>query len=380
MISEGKHFNGRPFSNCDIDVEQGKIYRISAIGKYILNPSAIEVEERILGCTLHSKQPKSNALRKKIRYLLPRFSHGLFKDRIIPDENIMMTPFIKTPSFEDEHLENYLKELGDLVRPYHPVLKKIAAIKPDVLDDVSGICEDIGGNNHYRLNLKGSLTEKIEYIRSNIGRTVRVALKNAYLADGLFEMRGFDFSNYDPGQFFYLVKYLENGAPRYAVLDASNTIDFHVHDNLFIRFLHILEQSLQSNENLRDAFRLCVYGNAKPLRLFFTKQLDVNYSNTYLPALYRKFFEEYQMVSSDRKMITDILNNYQRIVTFSYIPRSKTGDEKMYTNISVMHDIRALEPVKMQLPEFYSKITEIASNSEAGSYYLLDSMKGSKDV
>lgn len=379
VISGGKKLNADSFPESRLELQNGKIYKISEIAKYLLNPSPIEVEERVFGYTLYFKQPRLNEFKKKLKKFLPQMFHGLLKEKVNPCQERIISPFIRTPSFKNHDFEAYLNNLSDLIRPFHPILKEIEVIDPKKLTDVSGICLDIGGSN-YKLTLKGSLSEKIAYLKDNIGKGVRVTLKSAYMADGLFEMRGFDFKNYNPDKWFYLVKYESNQTPKYAVLDQSNKSLFQVKGTLFIRFLHILEQSLQSNENLKDAFRMCTEENARPLKLFFTKKLDVNYSKTYLPSLYRRFFDECHMGGPVRELITGMLNNNQRIVTFSYIPRSETGSEKMVTNISVMHDIRALEPVKSRLPDFYSKISKIALNSEAGSYYLLDTMKGFKDV
>jgi hypothetical protein len=80
------------------------------------------------------------------------------------------------------------------------------------------------------------------------------------------------------------------------------------------------------------------------------------------------------------KTITNILNNYQSIVSFNYLPISGAGKSKLYTNISVMHDIKALEPIKATMPEVYSRIDQKACISDAGKLYLLDSMRGYQNV
>jgi len=52
-----------------------------------------------------------------------------------------------------------------------------------------------------------------------------------------------------------------------------------------------------------------------------------------------------------------------------------SSEQKLCTNVSVMHEVSALEPIKNNLPELYSLINRMASVSEAGKYYLLDSIK-----
>jgi hypothetical protein len=48
----------------------------------------------------------------------------------------------------------------------------------------------------------------------------------------------------------------------------------------------------------------------------------------------------------------------------------------MHTDISVLHDLRALEPLRKNLPHVYSAVVKQATVSEAGRFYLLDSING----
>jgi DNA-binding Lrp family transcriptional regulator len=48
----------------------------------------------------------------------------------------------------------------------------------------------------------------------------------------------------------------------------------------------------------------------------------------------------------------------------------------MITLISVLHDLRALELLRKNLPVVYNEIEKRVSVSEAGKYYLLDSIEG----
>jgi hypothetical protein len=55
---------------------------------------------------------------------------------------------------------------------------------------------------------------------------------------------------------------------------------------------------------------------------------------------------------------------------------SDIGEDRLYTQISVLHDLRAIETLKNNLPQVYSEISKSAFLSEAGRYYLLDSIEG----
>jgi DNA-binding Lrp family transcriptional regulator len=48
----------------------------------------------------------------------------------------------------------------------------------------------------------------------------------------------------------------------------------------------------------------------------------------------------------------------------------------MITLISVLHDLRALELLRKNLPQVYGEIKKRINTSEAGSFYLLDSIEG----
>jgi DNA-binding Lrp family transcriptional regulator len=48
----------------------------------------------------------------------------------------------------------------------------------------------------------------------------------------------------------------------------------------------------------------------------------------------------------------------------------------MMTLISVMHDLRALDVLRKNLPQVYAEISKYVSVSEAGKFYLLDSIEG----
>jgi hypothetical protein len=66
----------------------------------------------------------------------------------------------------------------------------------------------------------------------------------------------------------------------------------------------------------------------------------------------------------------------QCAVSISYLPPIDAGEEKLYTQISILHDLRALEPLRKSLPAVYDAFNRIAFNSEAGRFYLLDSITG----
>ena len=79
----------------------------------------------------------------------------------------------------------------------------------------------------------------------------------------------------------------------------------------------------------------------------------------------------------DKKtLVQPILNHLQIGISLSYVLLSDCPQEKMLTVISVLHDLRALEPLRKNLPHVYSAVVKRAMISEAGRFYLLDTING----
>ncbi len=350
-------------------------YKISDLARYMLNPEPIEVRKTLLGCEVHYSQPSSNRLREKIKRILPERFRGLLKDKSIPPE-VLMSGFERNrPFLRDKDLERHLDSIYNQLRPYDSILKALARLEVCKIADIVAVCEDIDENRSL-LALQGGIDEKINYINNFVSKDVRVILERAYISDGLFEMRGFDFRSFDPQNSYSLMKFSNKEGARYCVLDSNKTVEYWVEDVELVHYVHLLEQSIRTNPKFNDAIKLCTGGNATPLKLLFYKKLKIDYSRAHLPKIYREMFETYNMGRNERDLVVNSLRSLQLGVSFNYIPQSDSGEDKMFTNISVMHDFRALETIKDDLPLLYSEINKRTSVSDAGKFYLLDSIRG----
>jgi len=112
------------------------------------------------------------------------------------------------------------------------------------------------------------------------------------------------------------------------------------------------------------------------LKLFFNHELEIDYSSTHPPEIYRQVFESCQMEVTERNVVINSLKNFQFGISLNYVLKSDSGKDKLCTSMSVMHDIRALDPIKDIVPEVYTEINKRAQASEAGRFYLLDSIRG----
>jgi len=346
-------------------------YDISSLSQYMLNPNKITLKEKVVGCRIFYRQPAG---------IISRLLRFLSKSAQAQDNEEVISPSrIAAPNFEDKHLNAHLNKIRSMLRPFDPVHRKLSAIDRNRVDNITAVCED-PGKNHHQLNLQGGIAEKIDYILDSLGREVNVAFNRAYLMNGLFEMRGFSFRTYSPGKTYKLLKVQRDGSDRYCVLNPDYRLLYWVDDNSIVQYLHVLDQSIRNDRNLREAIEMCIRGEARPLKLFFSRQREPGYSENFLPRLYREAVNALNVGPDVLRTITQVINNGQSIVSFNYIPDSADGRQKLCTNISVMHDIRALEPLKETLPQLYSEIDSRATVSDAGKLYLLDSMRGYQNV
>jgi hypothetical protein len=102
----------------------------------------------------------------------------------------------------------------------------------------------------------------------------------------------------------------------------------------------------------------------------------VDYAKANLPEIYRDIFRAVDVDASHRNLVKPVLNFMQTAVSFSYLPAAAVGDGKLFTQISILHDLRALEPLRKSLPAVYAEMSKRAFTAEAGRFYLLDSITG----
>lgn len=376
IISEGR------FSDIDPDrIVEGdaagpcKEYKISDIGRYLLNPNSIEIKKKLIGGEIHYTLGPIKKLKKAIYKILPGSEKRLKKNPLLSPEVIVSRYKFQIPPLKDSHLQSHLNQIVDQLRAYDSIANKIVELDPRKIFQIVGICEDVGGNYSY-LKLQGSIEEKIKYLGNFISKDVGVILNRAYIADGLFELRGYDFLSYDPTQQFKLITYNSHGNQKACVLSKNNKIDFYLKDCRLLKHMHLLEQSLISNPSLNAAFSLCQQGQATPVKLFFNKKLEIDYSKAALPEIYKDVFRSLNLELTKKNLVQPILNHLQIGISLSYVLLSDCQQDRMHTDISVLHDLRALEPLRKNLPHVYSALVKRAMISEAGRFYLLDTING----
>jgi len=376
IISEGR------FSDIDLGriVDGGvdgphKEYKISDIGRYLLNPRSIEVKKKMIGGEVHYKQGAFKKIRRTLRKILPAGAKDGKNNAGFSPEVIVSRFKLRIPAMQDSELESYLTRIYDQLQTYDSFGKRLAQLDPRSILQVVGICEDVGGNYSY-LKLQGSIDEKIKYLGSFISKDVGVILNKAYIAEGLFELRGYDFRSYTPAKSYRLFAYQSSGEQKACVLTGHNKVEFYLNDSQLIKYMHLLEQALRADPGLYEAFSRCLDGQTQPIKLFFNKKLEIDYARSPLPAIYQDVFQTLNVSLNQRNLIKPMLNYLQIGVSLNYMSDADCRDDRMFTHISVLHDCRALEPLRKNLPQVFATILKHGCVSEAGRYYLLESING----
>ncbi len=352
-------------------------YRISDLARYLLNPRPIQVAKKLVGCEAHYHQP-TYKLKTKISRIFPSGLQGWLQDKPIPPD-IFFSDFGENhPTLKDEQLESYFNKITEVLKPYDSMIEKLSNLDPRNIADIIGTCRDKGGNLS-NLNIPGTIDAKIGYVKDNLLKNVGVILEKANISEGLFEMNGFDFESFDPKNSYRLVKFMMDGKSNACVLNCDNKIEYWVDDIKLIQCMQLFDQIIKANPRMNESLMLCSEGKAEPLKLLFNKQLEIDYSEAQLPELYRGMFDRYNIDSRKKDAVAKALSHSQMGISFNCVPQTGFSEDKLFTTLSVVHNIRALEPLKSDLPQVYSEVDKIASVTEGGKYYLLDSFRGHKN-
>ncbi|MBU0987390.1 MAG: hypothetical protein KKH68_09075 [Proteobacteria bacterium] len=355
-------------------------YDLSDLGRYLLDPNPIQVKKKLIGCEIYYSRPFYH-LKETIRRVLPQKLQGLITpEQILPEVLLSDLATHQTP-LKDRDLESHFDKIAERLKPYDAVIKRLSQLSKmeiNKISDIIGTCRDIGGNLSY-LKIQGSIDEKIGYICNFLLKDVGVVLEKAHISDGLFEMKGFDFASFDSKKSYRLIKFMSDKKPRACVINVDHKVEYWIENIRHIHYLQLFDQLIKMNPKLNKSLHLCTQGKAEPLKLFFNQDLEIDYSEANLPDVYRRVFEMYDIEPNKKDIVKRVLNHSQLGITFNYVPQTGSVDDRLFVNFSVMHNIRALDPIKDELPQVYSEINKRAALTEAGKYYLLDSFRGYKN-
>jgi hypothetical protein len=376
VISSGTHGAHDPaFPNLPSPPRRIVAYRLSELGRYLLSPGPVTFESCLVGCEVHLRDDR-----------WPRFKRGLQRlARVGNSSPEVRAPVRLTarhplhlPALKDPALAEHLHRLRVSLAAVDPVVAAIQTMGGAALDDVVGICEEAGGQQTL-LALQGTPAEKLAYVVGELLKPVRVTLKRSHLSEGLYDLRGFDFGGFPPDLQHTLLKLTCDDGIKACVLTPGRQPAFWLDDLQRLNDIQLLQQVLQADGELAHQFERGRIGAVRPLRLLFNRQMDIDYSRNRLPGLYREMFRSLDLTSDQRQSVIASLNQLQVGVSVNSLETEPQCFPRALTQIAVLHNMRALEALKAAVPEVYSQVNARASLSEAGKYYLLESIQGSGD-
>lgn len=368
----GKTFPG-------LEANSVREYRISDLANYMINPNPIKVNNRLIGCEILHRKSGWQAFKQKISAF---FSKNRVDDPAREEDQgeILLSGLIPGASAAaaTKALNTHISRVYEQLIPFDAMVQKIASLDKAAVLDINGICEDLEGNRSF-MRIAGPVEDKVNFIIQHLSKEIQVLVEKAHFSDGLFEMRAFDFKRYDPDNHHRLVKFIQNGKPMLCTMTHDNRVNYVLEGVELITYLQLFELALKGNEPLKNL--LCHYceGSALPLKILFNQEIKTDYSRANLPLLYRRMEESGTMGPREKILIARVLNQKQFGLSLNYIPQQGEFNERLITSIFVMQNLKALDPIKSLAPQLYWTINSNAAISEAGTFYLIDSIRGVRD-
>lgn len=347
-------------------------YGLSDIGRYLIHPGPIEVENQLMGCECDRK-PKGGRAGKALQRMFKRRQTSSAK------HVFMARNAIKIPTLQDRQLAGHVEHLRGMLQPLDPVFQEIAAIDLRKINEIRGVCEDEAGHRTV-LNLQGEMAIKQQYILDHLLQPVYTTLASAHIADGLYEMRAWKSSLFKAHRIHRLLRFQIDGQFFACLLNTSGRLALWIDDIKHLQRMTLLQQAIDSSPQLADAFNQCLTDRARPMRLMFNPHLDIDYTHNRIPQIYQDLFHTLDLDREVRRNVIRALNHHQLGVSLSYVAQEGFGDPHPMTNISVMHEVKALEPLRAGAPQVFAAINRRATISEAGKYYLLEDIRGRNDA
>jgi hypothetical protein len=362
-----------------LETDSVREYRISDIANYMINPNPIKVNNRLMGCEIIHRRSGWQAVKQRIKTL---FSKNTKDDPARPSDQgeVLISGILPSASAAaaTKELNTHISQIYDLLIPFDALVQKISNLDKNLVLDVNGICEDLEGNRSF-MRIAGPVENKINFIIHNLAKDTQVLVEKAHFSEGLFEMRAFNFKAYNPDNHHRLVKFTQNDKPMLCTLTHDNKVNYVLEDVELITYLQLFELALKGNDPLKNLLYHYCEGSALPLKILFNQEIKTDYSRANLPLLYRRMEESGTMGPREKMLIAKVLNQKQFGLSLNYIPQQGEFNERLITSIFVMQNLTALDPIKSLAPQLYWTINSNAAISEAGTFYLIDSIRGVRD-
>ena len=324
-------------------------YRLSDIGRYLISPGSVDVENRLIGCECDLKPTGWDRIRRAAARLNPLRSKQDMRPS--PDRQVFLARYdMRVPPLQDRQLARHVDRMRRMLQPLDPVIQEITAMPTDRLEDIRGICEDEGGHRTL-LKIGGDVDAKRRYVIDHMFGSVKITLPQVRIADGLFEMRGLRPDRYRAERQHRFLRFHVNGRFFGCLLTPADKVAFWLDDVRHLRHLILLQQALETNAELKLCLEACLEGEARALRLMLTPEMDIDYARNRTPPVYQALFDTLHLDAAQQQDVIRSLSSHKIGVSFSYVSLKTFGDPRPTTCISVLHDVKALEVVRQDVPQ-----------------------------
>jgi len=146
-----------------------------------------------------------------------------------------------------------------------------------------------------------------------------------------------------------------------------------------IHYLQLFNLALLADKQLQGAFHLCIEEKGVAHKLLFKPKFGLSYSWKHLPKAFMSLATDKGYTADVQSSLIKVLNQSQFAVSLNYTVETQSAERELHTHISILHNIKALKPLRERLAGQYKLLNHQAILTDLGKYYLLDSIKGKKN-
>lgn len=337
----------------------GYDYKISDLGNYLLNPNPLSIERTVIGYEVFYKP--------KFKFLL--FS-SIKKEKQLESKQFISKLNIKATE-KDTYLKNHLDSFNAVVSRHDPIISQLAALDLKKIEKIHALYEDIDGTV-YSVPVAGSTEEQRTFIIENNGKKINIIWNNGSCVDeGIFSLKTKEFSDYNSNKCYGLFIFEDQGESKgFVYLD--DEIFYWLKDTSMIRYLMILQNALDMDNEFYSTIRSCITGEHKPLYIEFNQKSANDVLSRYIPGTYDTAFRILNISEEEQKLIISRLDHYIENIGIKYISKSEGGSQNIMMKVTFLHDQAGTISIQEINPTLYHTINNISKESEIGRYYVME--------
>lgn len=360
VITKGRHTTKdlKQISSVKDNIS-GYDYKISDLGSYLLKPNPLSIERIIIGYEVFYK---------------PKFSFSLFrskkKEAQLESKRFISKLGIKAP-VRDTYLKNHLDKFNAVVSRHDAIIGQLEVLDLKKVEKIHALYEDVDGSI-YSVPVAGNTEEQCAFIVENNGKKINIIWNNGSCIDeGIFSLKTKEFSDYDSNNWYGLFIF-EDQRERKGFIYSEDEILYWLKDTCMIRYLMILQNALDMDNEFYNTIRSCITGEYKPLYIEFNQKSANDVLSRYIPGTYDTAFRLLNISEEEQKLIISCLDHYIENIGVKYISNSEGDSQNIMMKVTFLHDQAGTISIQEINPTLYHTINNISKESEIGRYYVME--------